>query len=196
MARELNRRGLLPRATKRTHQRGALWTKDAIARLLKSPLYIGQMVYGDELFDGEHPKLIDDVTYGQAQKLPGATGRELRVTATNPDYLLRGLLRCDSCGDAMTPASTTKKSGKSYRFYRCSTRDKFGKGQCPARPLPAQAIEGFVVERIAEATADGKLADRVLHKLTARMTTSARCSPRCAPRWLRRSSRCPSPPRS
>lgn len=169
VARELNRRGLLPRATKRTHERGALWTKDAIARVLKSPLYIGQMVYGDELFDGEHPKLIDDVMYKQTQKLLSTAGRELRVTGTNPDYVLRGLLRCGFCGDAMTPASTTKKSGKSYRFYRCSHRDKFGKERCPARPLPAAALEDFVVARITEVTADGKLAERVEGKLTARL---------------------------
>lgn len=137
--------------------------------MLKSPLYIGQMVYGDEVFDGEHPRLIDDATYKQAQKLLGASGRELRITGTNPDYVLRGILRCGCCGDAMTPASTTKASGKTYRFYRCSHRDKFGKERCPTRPLPAGALEEFVVARIAEATAGGTLAERVERKLTARL---------------------------
>jgi len=109
------------------------------------------------------------VTYRQAQRLLGAAGRELRVTGTNPEYVLRGLLRCGGCGEAMCPGSTTKKSGKTYRFYRCSTRDKYGTDRCSGRPLPAGALEDFVVDRIMEATADGTLAERIQTKLSARV---------------------------
>lgn len=169
VVRELNRRGLPPRASRRTSKRGLLWTKDSIARVLRSPLYVGLMMHGDELFPGEHPPLIDESTHQQAQRLLGASGRELRVTGTNPEYVLRGLLRCGLCGEAMCPGSTTKKSGKAYRFYRCSTRDKFGKEKCSAKPLPAGAIEDFVVERIADVTTDGTLAERTKSKLQARI---------------------------
>ncbi|MBK8217903.1 MAG: recombinase family protein [Myxococcales bacterium] len=169
VARELNKRGLLPRSSKRGRKGGPLWSKDGIARVLRSPLYAGRMMYGDDLFDGEHPPLIDDVTYRQAQRLLGAAGRELRVTGTNPEYVLRGLLRCGGCGEAMCPASTTKQSGKTYRFYRCSTRDKYGTDRCSGRPLPAGALEDFVVDRIMEATADGTLAERIQTKLSARV---------------------------
>ncbi|MBC7173645.1 MAG: recombinase family protein, partial [Polyangiaceae bacterium] len=169
VARELNKRGLLPRVSRRGRNGGPLWSKDSIARVLRSPLYAGRMMYGDELYDGEHPRLIDDVTYRQAQELLGMAGRELRVTGTNPEYVLRGLLRCGLCGEAMCPGSTTKRSGKTYRFYRCSTRDKFGTDKCSARPLPARAIEDFVVARIMEATADSTLAERIETKLAARV---------------------------
>ena len=83
--------------------------------------------------------------------------------------MLRGLLRCGDCGEAMCPGSTTKESGKTYRFYRCSTRDKYGKDKCSAKPLSARAIEDFVVARITEATADGTLAERIQVKLAARV---------------------------
>lgn len=69
----------------------------------------------------------------------------------------------------MCPASTTKKSGKTYRFYRCSTRDKFGTDRCTGRPLPAGALEDFVVERLTEATADGTLSTRIEAKLSVRV---------------------------
>ncbi|HMO27610.1 MAG TPA: class I tRNA ligase family protein, partial [Tepidisphaeraceae bacterium] len=52
-------------------------------------------------------------------------------------------------------------TGKTYRFYRCSKREKYGKDQCAARPLPAPALEEFVIARISDATADGTLAERV-----------------------------------
>ncbi|MBL8235505.1 MAG: recombinase zinc beta ribbon domain-containing protein, partial [Bryobacterales bacterium] len=75
------------------------------------------------------------------------------------------------CGEMMCPGSTTKPStGKTYRFYRCSRREKYGKDQCAGRPLPAPALEEFVVARISNATADGSLAKRVekqLEMLTA-----------------------------
>ena len=76
-----------------------------------------------------------------AAEFGGDAGRELRFTGTNPEYVLRGLLRCGRSDEAMCPGSTTKKSGKTYRFYRCSTRDKFGKDRCAARPLPARALD-------------------------------------------------------
>jgi len=145
-ARELNARGMLPRASRRGRKGGPLWTKDSIARVLRSPLYAGLMMYGDELHPGEHPRLIDESTFRHAERILAGTGRELRFTGTNPDYVLRGLLRCGLCREAMCPGSTTK-NGKVYRFYRCSKRDKHGKEACRARALPAGALEDFVAQR-------------------------------------------------
>ena len=42
-------RGLLPRGSSRPPKDGLRWTKDAIARVLRNPLYAGFMMYGDEL---------------------------------------------------------------------------------------------------------------------------------------------------
>ena len=44
VARELNERGLLPRASRRGRKGGPLWNKDSIARVLRSPLYAGLMM--------------------------------------------------------------------------------------------------------------------------------------------------------
>ena len=71
-------------------------------------------------------------------------------------------------GEAMCPGSTSKTStGKTYRFYRCSKRDKYGKDQCASKPLPAPALEEFVVARITEASAGAMLAEQHLATLTA-----------------------------
>jgi len=125
-------------------------------------------MYGDELHPGEHPRLIDESTFRHAERILAGTGRELRFTGTNPDYVLRGLLRCGLCREAMCPGSTTK-NGKVYRFYRCSKRDKHGKEACRARALPAGALEDFVAQRITTATADGTLAVHVKAALDARI---------------------------
>ena len=112
VARKLNERGIFPRITKRTRDIGPLWTKDSIARVLGSPLYAGFTMLVDELFIGEQPKIIDDTTYNQAQKLLSDARCTLRVTSSNPEYVLRGILKCGCFGAAMTPASTARLSRK------------------------------------------------------------------------------------
>jgi hypothetical protein len=165
----LNERMLLPRGSKVTKK--LAWSKEGIGRILKSPIYAGFMMYGDELHPGEHPPLIEESTYRAAQAILAGTSRVVRWTGTNPDYVLRSLVRCALCGEMMCPGSTTKPStGKTHRYYRCSRREKYGKDQCAGRPLPAAALEEFVVARISNATADGSLAERVakhLETLTA-----------------------------
>lgn len=64
----------------------------------------------------------------------------------------------------MVPVSNRRKE-KVYRYYRCSTRDKLGARACPTKPLPADAIEQFVVERIREAVRMDGLADQVAREM-------------------------------
>jgi hypothetical protein len=71
----------------------------------------------------------------------------------------------------MTPASAYKGE-REYRYYRCTKRDREGRGACPTRPLSAQAVEAFVVERLRKIAADEKLVARVTSALQARMTAT------------------------
>ncbi|MCP4499032.1 MAG: hypothetical protein GY822_03575 [Deltaproteobacteria bacterium] len=146
------------------------WTKDAVLRVLKNPVYAGLMPYGDERHEGEHEGIIDRARFHHAQvMLKDHQARSLKL-GRNPNYILRGVIRCDLCGKAMTPASTRKK-GKEYRYYRCVTRDKQGKDACQGRPLPADAIEAFVIDRLREATSDGSLAAEITEHLQERVET-------------------------
>ena len=171
VARVLNQRG---RATKRHranngHVRASRpWTKDAVLRVLKNAVYAGLMPYGDEVHPGEHDAIVAEDFWRQAQaRLQQRTTRST-TRPRNPDYVLRGLLRCACCGAAFTPASA-RKGKRTYRYYRCVTRDKNGRAACPARPLPAAAIEDFVIERIHEATAGGALAAEVRARVAERV---------------------------
>lgn len=108
-----------------------------------------------------------DFTRAQAQ-LEAAT----KTTATherNPEYILRSVLRCACCKSSFTPAST-RKARTEHRYYRCIKRDKEGKEACPSSPLPADAIEAYVVDRLREATADGMLAAEVAAGVKERVT--------------------------
>lgn len=155
--RALTEKGWMPRP--QTSRRKG-WRTDHVIRMLRNPLYAGLIASGGELHDAEHEPLISRVIWDRVQILLGR-----RHDADRPEgrrrsqaYLLTGLLRCGCCGAALTPA-TSRAHGQTYRYYRCLTRDKQGRGGCSARPLPAQALEDFVVDRIHQATsgATGKV---------------------------------------
>ena len=149
-------------------RQGRKWTKDAVLRVLKNPVLAGLMASGDELFESEHTAIVEADRWHRVMALLDSKTGKKKNRGRNPAYLLRGILRCGVCHQAMTPAST-RKNGNEYRYYRCVTRDKNGAKACPANPLPADAIEDFIVERLREATADGTLSRDVRRELLCKV---------------------------
>jgi len=129
------------------------WNKDHVLRILRNRLYVGEIACLGEFVAAEHPALISLEVYEQVQRLMKPRYYPSRVLIQNPDYLVRGTLRCGVCQGLMTSAST-RRNGRVFRYYRCATRDIRRKKACPTRQLPAEAIEGFVVEKLQEAFQD------------------------------------------
>jgi hypothetical protein len=48
----------------------------------------------------------------------------------------------------MTPASSSKKGTRKYRYYVCTSAQARGWNTCPSKSIPAAEIERFVVEQI------------------------------------------------
>jgi site-specific DNA recombinase len=132
---------------------GRPWTKADVLGVIKNPVYAGYMRSHGELYDGEHEALVDRETFSRARALLDGATRTTNDPSRNPNYILRGLLRCSCCGSAFTPAST-RKGRREYRYYRCIRRDKEGREACPSSPLPADAIEAYVIERLREFAAE------------------------------------------
>jgi DNA invertase Pin-like site-specific DNA recombinase len=135
------------RDRKRGRRDGA-WTKDAVLRVLKNPLYAGLVAAGGELFPAEHEAIISREQFEETQTLLDAPSR-LPYRGKNPAYLLRGVIHCAACGAAMTPGGSRR-----YRYYRCVTRDKLGARACRSKPLVADAIERFVLQRLRAVASD------------------------------------------
>lgn len=129
------------------------WNKDHILRILRNRLYVGEISCLGEFVTAEHPALISKETFEQVQRLMKPRHHQPGERLQNPDYLVRGTLRCGLCQGFMTSAST-RRSGRVFRYYRCTTRDKWGKKVCPTKQLPAEAIETFVVDQLREAFND------------------------------------------
>ncbi len=144
------------------------WDKNDVLRVLRNPIYIGMITYGDEVYEAEHQGIIDRGRWQRAQEILNGKTSSRRGYPRNHGYLLRGLLYCDLCKAPFTTAST-RNGGKEYRYYRCVTRDKRGSTACTARQIPAPAIEAFVIDRIRDATADGTLAHEIRDKMDERI---------------------------
>jgi site-specific DNA recombinase len=139
------------------------WTKDAVLRVLASPIYAGLISAAGELYPGEHEAIVSREQFERVRQLLAGHGARTPRPGKNPVYLLKGLLHCGVCGAAMTPGGS-----RDYRYYRCVTRDKLGTKACASRPLPAEAVEAFVVKRLHVLAADKEHTEELRQRMEAR----------------------------
>ena len=110
---------------------GGRWTQSTVARVLGSPLYLGQIrrrVDGQlELHDGKHKRIVDQDLWDRVNRSRGTPERRAGGRPLTSGHLLsRGLLRCGSCGSAMIPNARRGKP----EIYLCIGRHEHGPGFC------------------------------------------------------------------
>jgi site-specific DNA recombinase len=116
---------------------------------LINPLYSGRVKYKRERHAGEHVAIIEPAVFDRVQALLKRNRRTSDAAVRNEfGALLKGLLRCAACGCAMTPAHSTRKRTKRYRYYVCTGAQKRGWDTCPSKSVPAAELEQFVIDRI------------------------------------------------
>ena len=152
--------------TKKGIRRGGReYTKTNLYRLLTNVVYTGKICYQDEIYEGEHDRIIDDGTFQNVQKLLRKNGRGNGDETTNKHgAILRGLIYCDPCGCSMTH-STVRKNGKKYRYYVCQTAQKKGWDACPTKSLNAYEIENVVISQIRGIGGDEAVIDGIINKV-------------------------------
>jgi site-specific DNA recombinase len=127
---------------------GRPFTRSTLYRLLTNVTYTGNVRYRNEVYAGEQPALVPPETWQRVQDLLQNNRCSVRGRVENRSgALLQGLLYCTACACAMTPTSSTR-GGKRYRYYLCCGGHRRGRQSCPARSIPAWAIEEAVLEQI------------------------------------------------
>jgi hypothetical protein len=156
---ELARRGWRTKQTRTEEGRvhgGRSFTRSSLYRLLTNITYIGQVRYHSEIHPGEQPALIESKTWQEVQALLVNNGSGRTETERTPsEALLQGLLFCQPCGCAMTPAQVSR-GNRRYRYYTCSAAQRKGWHNCPSKSLPAGAVERYVLEQIASCMPGGR----------------------------------------
>jgi site-specific DNA recombinase len=136
---------------------GKAFTVGGIQHLLQNRLYLGEIDHKGDIFEGQHPAIIDRETFDRAQAIfesnnKGAKGLPLRAQY---DYLLTGVLRC-ACGHALTTSAGNGKGGR-YHYYRCVGIMKKPDHPCPVRQVRAETIDELVMGLVRDAARDPKL---------------------------------------
>src|SRR5690606_15092231 len=108
--------------------------KPALHRLLSNVTYIGKVTHGDSVYEGEHEPIVPQELFDRAQALLRRnrhTGGKYAHGRNKNNAMLRGLVRCASCGVSMTHHFTTKNGKTRYRYYVCANAQKRGWASCP-----------------------------------------------------------------
>ena len=135
---------------------GKKWLKTTIHTMLDNEAYTGAVVWGISAKDGQppvrveeaHPAIISQREFRRVKKLLGSRApKKVNPRRASSPYLLSGILRCETCGKAMTAAEA--KSGK-YTYYVCHSLLKRGSGTCKTPRLNAKNFEDLIVGEIRE----------------------------------------------
>ena len=135
---------------------GKKWLKTTIHTMLDNEAYTGAVVWGTKAKDGQppvrvedaHPAIISKGEFRRVKKLLRSRApKRMNPRRASSPYLLSGLLRCQTCGKAMTAAEA--KSGK-YTYYVCHSLLKRGSGTCKTPRLNAKNFEELIVTNIRE----------------------------------------------
>ena len=165
---ELERRGMrMKRWTTRegrTHG-GAGFSKTKLHNMLTNVAYTGRVKFEDKILQGEHQRIVNDETFNrvqeQLQRNKRKGGRSVRNKGSG---LLKGLVRCGSCGGAMMHTYSQKKETR-YRYYVCITAHQHGWNACETKSVPAPLLEGAVIENLRRFAQQPAMLSGVLRRL-------------------------------
>ncbi|QGY00423.1 recombinase family protein [Roseovarius faecimaris] len=127
---------------------GIPFDRGHLHHILSNPIYAGRIRHKGQIYDGQHPAIIDPQAWDKVQELlqSGATiSRGTRKKAvTSP---LAGKL-FDETGDRLTP-SHSRKNGKRLRYYVSRRVIAGGSKEHPdAWRLPAEQVERVLTELV------------------------------------------------
>ncbi len=152
-------------------KRGNLWNQRNVSRLLRNPVYIGDVVYGrrekkltipDEndplarrkravwvndpgqmvVCENAHPPIIEKELFNQVQEII-ILRRPMVGQAGRMHLLTKGFLVC-SCGSSMT----VTYNGACTPYYRCIRQRDSGKAACDSGYARADDLERAVLNRV------------------------------------------------
>ncbi|WP_092787164.1 recombinase family protein, partial [Actinokineospora terrae] len=142
IAKLLNLRGL------RTST-GKQWSPQQVLRVLANRVYIGELTFRGITVEFCHAPLVTDHVFEQAQRLLDERGEDHSKRAANAsDYLATGKMRCPMCGKAYIGTRATGRT-KTYRYYTCWTRSRYGTDACPSPRLDADQIDSTLLDSMA-----------------------------------------------
>jgi site-specific DNA recombinase len=143
VAKDINARGMRRRS-------GALYSYKTIADILSNPVYIGTVIFRDIEVEDAHPAIIDRKTFDEAQRLMIERGENPAAAAgAASEYHLTGKIICPLYGHTYLGTAARGKT-KTYRYYTCWTRNRYGTEHCPAPRINADRFDDIVLAALSD----------------------------------------------
>jgi site-specific DNA recombinase len=128
--------------------RGRPWSHEAVLTVLRNRTYLGEIHFRGIWYPAPHQPLVGNALFDLVQQILTMRGEDHSKRRTNSsDYLLAGLVICDRCGKRYLGNIAHGRS-RTYRYYTCFSRHRFGTTTCPAERLPADALEAAVLDAL------------------------------------------------
>ena len=144
--------------------KGALFTKNSLAKLLRNERYTGVYIFKDLIRDEDGiPAIIDRDLFDRVQDMLKQNRRAPAHKWSYSDYILTDKLFCGHCGSAMVGISAHNKKGLKYCYYGCRNRNK-DKSSCQKKPVSKDWIENAVLEQIGQILSDPDLLKYIADK--------------------------------
>jgi site-specific DNA recombinase len=129
---------------------GGPFAMNSLRRILANIIYTGSIQHHGKPYPGEHAAILAPGIWERVQALMAQGLAITRGRARNKHLaLLNGLLYCESCATRMV-YTYAMRNGRKYPYYLCLNAQRNGWAECPAKSLPALAIEDSVLGRIRE----------------------------------------------
>ncbi len=144
---------------------GNLFTKQKVLGILRSPIYIGRIEWGEATCDDCHVPIIAKEQFERVKDrlIRTVKHRKNMRRARGRNYLLSGLLRCQ-CGSHMVGSSAHGRTDVSY-YYTCTRQvHEGGKYSCEAPRIPALALEEALIGRVVQLGSLVEARDQIVRK--------------------------------
>lgn len=156
--------------------RQAIWVTSTISRLLRNEAYIGRLYFNrtesvpapgarkghrqvvrpaEEWVLIPIPPIVDEQTFSAASKAMMDNSKWSPRRAEPGQWLLKGLVKCGSCGVGTNAHRMRGRNGTWHRYYYCRNHDPIRAGgadrRCPERNIRADALDAYVFDRVRTA---------------------------------------------
>ncbi|MCG6901466.1 MAG: recombinase family protein [Rhodobacter sp.] len=152
---------------------GKPFDRGHIHHIMINPIYAGRIRHKGQVYEGQHPAIIDPAVWDQVQKMLEGGAAKARGTSRKATRSpLAGRL-FDETGDRLTP-SHSRKNGKRLRYYisRRLVTDRSRKHPDAWR-LPAEQVEGLLADLVVRYLTRSDAAASITQNMSAAEIVSA-----------------------
>jgi hypothetical protein len=134
----------------------------SIYKILSNPFYAGIIVWGGQTYPGRHEPVI---TIDEFERVRVLFQRPGPARPQRHAFAFTGMIRCGSCGLAVTAEHKYKPSGRHYIYYHCTKR-RLGP-RCVESSVEARSLEDQIAQFVRSLAIDPAIEAWVLEETTS-----------------------------